>query len=351
MPLHTVLARIDAFAPVAPRAVAPAAAIGRILAGDVTVTARPEAALALRDGWAVNSVLTQDAGPYASVALPGAVLIDAGEAMPAGTDAVAEIDAVAFHEGHAQAVEPVTAGEGVLPAGADADGSTAFGGRGYPLRALAAAALVGPIQIREPRVRLVGARRDPIIDAAIDFLAHAIAGVGGVALLDQDMSLEAALPGRDADAVISIGGTGRGRRDASVTMLARVGHVEAHGIAISPGETTAFGMVETRPVLMLPGRIDAALAGWLLLGQPMLARLAGSREEPSGFRARLARKVASQLGLAEFVPVILRNGEAEPLGGRYLPLRTLARADGWILVPSDSEGHPEGTSVMVRPLP
>ena len=67
--------------------------------------------------------------------------------------------------------------------------------------------------------------------------------------------------------------------------------------------------------------------------------------------ARLTRKVASNLGLAELIPVRLRDGEAEPLGSGYLPLQTIAQADGWILVPADREGHPAGTSVMVRPWP
>jgi molybdopterin biosynthesis enzyme len=67
--------------------------------------------------------------------------------------------------------------------------------------------------------------------------------------------------------------------------------------------------------------------------------------------ARLSRKVASNLGLAELVPVRVRNGEAEPLGSGYLPLQTIAQADGWILVAADREGHPAGTPVMVRPWP
>jgi molybdopterin biosynthesis enzyme len=127
--------------------------------------------------------------------------------------------------------------------------------------------------------------------------------------------------------------------------------VEAHGFALSPGQTAAFGMAGARPVLLLPGRIDGALAVWLLLGSRLVARLAASREEPHAVSARLTRKVASNLGLAELIPVRMRDGEAEPLGSGYLPLRTIAQADGWILVAADREGHPAGTPVMVRPWP
>src|ERR1700704_3750613 len=99
-PLEAVLARIDALvAPVAAREVALASAIGRFVASDLIVAARPRMAVALRDGWAVNSGLAQDAGPYAPAPLPGATRIDVGDPMPAGADAVAAIDAVVVRDG------------------------------------------------------------------------------------------------------------------------------------------------------------------------------------------------------------------------------------------------------------
>jgi molybdopterin molybdotransferase len=355
-PLATVLDRIDALvAPVAAREVAVAAAVGRVAAGDVVVATRPRAALALRDGWAVNAALTQDASPYAPATLPAATLIDAGTPLPAGADAVAEIDAVAVRDGGARTVTAVTPGDGVLRVGADADGATALVRDGRRLRAAAAAALAGAgisgINIREPRVLVIRARPsdDPIIDAAADLVAHAIAAAGGVVLGGR--GLEDALRRHDADAVVAIGGTGSGRNDMSVATLARLGRLETHGIALAPGESAAFGMCGTRPVLLLPGRIDSALAAWLLVGEPLIGRLAASREEPPAVAARLTRKVASNLGLAELIPVRWRDGEAEPLGSGYLPLQTIAQADGWILVAADREGHPEGASVMVRPWP
>jgi molybdopterin molybdotransferase len=356
-PLDVVLARVDALVgPVAPREVAIAAAVGRVLAGNVMVAARPGGPLALRDGWAVQSALTHDASPYAPAPLPSAIRIDAGEALPGGADAVAEIDAVVVRDGGAQAIAAITSGDGVLPAGADADGAAALLLEGRRLGAVAAAALAGAqvsrIRVREPRLRVVRARPrgDPIIDAAAALLAHAIAAAGGI-VLDDCEGLEDALRREDADGVVAIGGTGSGRHDISVSTLAGLGRVEVHGIALSPGETAAFGMVATRPVLLLPGRIDSALAVWVLLGQRMLARLAASRDEPQAGTARLTRKVASNLGLAEVIPVRVRDQEAEPLGSGYLPLQTIAQADGWIVVGADREGYPAGTAVMVRPWP
>jgi molybdopterin molybdotransferase len=83
----------------------------------------------------------------------------------------------------------------------------------------------------------------------------------------------------------------------------------------------------------------------------MLARLAGSNEHEPCATAALVRKVTSTVGLAEFIPV-RRNGDGvEPLAKKYLPLSALARSDGWILVPADSEGYSAGAPVQVRPWP
>ena len=104
-------------------------------------------------------------------------------------------------------------------------------------------------------------------------------------------------------------------------------------------------------MLLLPGRLDAALSVWLVVGRRMLARLAGSGEDEAGTTATLTRKVTSTIGLAEVVPVRRTGDGVEPLATKYLPLSALARSDGWILVPADSEGYSAGSQVEVRPWP
>ena len=362
-PLSDVLGRIDALvAPVGPRELAIGAAAGRVPASDVSVPRRPPGPRALRDGWAVSAELTTDASSYAPVPLPVATRIDVGEAMPAGTDAVAPLDVVLARGGRTEIIAPVAIGDGVLPMGADADAQTALAQRGRRLTRLQVAVLVATgvtrVAVREPRVRLVGTRSasDVVIDAAKGLIGGEIAAAGGRVLREDDASpgkagLEAALADDTADAIVAIGGTGSGRHDTSVHTLARVGRVEAHGIALAPGETAALGFVGPRPVLLVPGRLDAALAVWLVIGRHLLARLTGAGTPEPATKAPLARKVASTLGLVELVPVRMRDGAAEPIASGYVPLSALAQADGWILVPAASEGYPPGTEVMIRPWP
>jgi molybdopterin biosynthesis enzyme len=352
-----VLARLDALTqPVIPRASGLAAALGCTLAADVMAAAAiPAAARALRDGWAVASDVTADAGAYAPAPLPSALRIDTGEPLPPGADTVAPLDAVAMRNGLPQALASVAPGEGVLPAGGDAAGGAALMRAGRRLErlhvALLAAAGVTAVQVRVPRLRLVRARAqsDAMIDAAIACIADAAAGMGGDVVTGEAPA--DALADATADAVVVVGGTGSGRNDATVRTLASLGEVHAHGIALLPGETTAFGTVGARPVLALPGRLDAALAAWHILGQAMLARLAGSREPLRLRTAKLTHKIASPVGFSELVPVRCDGFSATPIASGYVPLSVLAQANGWVFIKPDSEGCPAETEVVIRPWP
>jgi molybdopterin molybdotransferase len=366
-----VLSRIDALVrPVAPRTANVAGLAGRILAEDVVAPATlPAMALALGDGFAVRAEETADAGPYAPAPLGAPpVRVDVADPLPPGTDAVAALDTIVNRAGRIEALMPVAAGDGVLLAGADMRTSEVLRRAGEPLRGIDCAVLsavgIAQVSVREPCIHVVKARtpRDPFLDAIVTLMSRAIAQGGavldgqgeivvGASAQPRDTDLATALADDRADAVIAIGGTGSGRSDASVRTLARVGRVEVHGVALLPGETTAFGFCGSRPVLILPGRIDAALAAWLVLGRHLLARLAGRREPAPTITGVLGRKVASSLGMTEVVPVQWRGETVEPIASGYLPLAALAQADGWILVPAESEGFPPGAEVMVRPWP
>lgn len=361
-PLSQALAAMEArVAPVAPTEIPVTAALGRTLAADPIAPTCPEHPLALRDGWALLSELTLEAGSYAPAALPAVpVRVDVGEPLPPDTDAVAPLETVLVRDGLAEAVASIAPGEGVLLPGGDASAGRPLRRAGERLRAtdiavLTAAGIRG-VRVREPRIRVVRiGRSSAVIDAAATLITGAVAADGGLVKAEQAGAvddLETALRDSNLDAIIGIGGTGTGRHDASIQTLHRIGDVAFHGAGLAPGETLAFGNIGQLPVLLLPGRVDAALAGWLLFGRPLLARLCGriEEEEPAPL-LELSRKVASTIGLAEVVPVRRRDQMLEPLATGYLSLAVIGQSDGWILVPSESEGYPPGTRVALRPWP
>jgi molybdopterin biosynthesis enzyme len=359
-PLADVLLMIDAeVKPVTQRTIDVFAAAGRTLATDAMAPSCPASSLALQDGWALSADETLGAGGHAPAPLVRTPSrIEAGYALPAGTDSVAPFDAVKVSQGRAEALLTVSPGDGVLPAGSDSDSVIPLRCAGERLRStdLAAfsAAGIARITVREPRIRVLPVRGSGIISAAARLVVADIDRRGGSARLDESgRGLDVAMAADSADAIVAIGGTGSGRNDNSVQTLAREGRLAVHGLALTPGETSAFGFVGIRPVLLLPGRLDAALSVWLMVGRRLLDRLAAAKnsENEPAEALPLARKVSSTVGLAEVVPVRRNAGQAEPVAIKYLPLSSLARSDGWILVPADSEGYSAGSSVQVRPWP
>jgi molybdopterin molybdotransferase len=62
----------------------------------------------------------------------------------------------------------------------------------------------------------------------------------------------------------------------------------------------------------------------------------------------LARKLVSAVGRVDYVRVRILDGQVEPLAtsGASI-LSSTTRADGFVLVPRDSEGQPAGERVCV----
>jgi molybdopterin biosynthesis enzyme len=360
-PLSDVLAMVDIeVKPVTPRTIDLNAAQGRTLAVDTMSRARPNVPIAMLDGWAIDADTTLGAGGYTpALLMQTPTRIEVGQPMPPGTDSVAPYDAIKLKNGYAEALMTINPGDGVLAAGGDCDPAIPLRRAGDRLSltdiAAFAAAGIARITVREPRIRVLPLRGSAITNAAARLIVGDIERRGGAGRLDDPgRDLGAVLGAESADAIIVIGGTGNGRNDNSVQILAREAWLAVHGIAMTPGETAALGFSTQRPVLMLPGRLDAALAVWLLVGRRILERLAAATHHKDGDPLEtlpLARKVTSTVGLTEMVPVRRVGGKAEPLAVRYLPLSALTRSDGWILVPADSEGYSEGTAVAVRPWP
>jgi len=80
----------------------------------------------------------------------------------------------------------------------------------------------------------------------------------------------------DADAIITSGGAWNGERDLVVQTLEGLGWQQHfHRIRIGPGKAVGFGMLEGKPVFILPGGPPSNLTGFLQIALPGLLALAG----------------------------------------------------------------------------
>jgi molybdopterin molybdotransferase len=219
--------------------------------------------------------------------------------------------------------------------------------------------------VRQPRVRLVvtgnelvpsGSRPHGyrLVDANGPMLTALVERDGGIVdfpglVPDTDDAILGALRD-DADVVIVSGGTSVGMEDLVPMLLAAHGELAVHGIAMRPGGPTGFGRLDHRLVFLLPGFPVSCLCAYDFFAGRAIRALGGrSKAWPySSIRATLTRPLTSPRGRLDYARVRVIDGQVEPLaitGASVLTSTT--RADGFVIIPTDSEGFDGGTEVDV----
>ncbi len=297
----------------------------------------PPRDVAAVDGWAMRAADLVGASSYTPLPLRASpVWVEAGEAIPPGCDCVLDEDSVERAGPMTQALAEAIPGQGIRRKGETAD----------PSRIVAAWRLGDClVAAQKPRLRVVNIPGGSI---TVRLIARSLHEAGIDSVLVEAAARDAAaiaplLDGRDCDLILTVGGSGVGRTDATVIALAERGEVIGHGLALQPGRTAAVARIGRTPVIAVPGAPDSALAVWWTLVAPVLERLAGGRRKTVSLP--LARKIASQVGIAEVVLLDEQDGAFMPVAIGDLPFGAIARSKAWLLVPGGSEGYAAGTPV------
>jgi molybdopterin biosynthesis enzyme len=350
----TLAALLEGMKPVALVEFPLSEALGCIAAELPPLKALPAFDMAAVDGWAFQSRDLVGASSYSPLALTGSpVWVEAGDRMPDGCDCVVDPDLVEQTGGLFQVSAETIPGQGVRRIGGDIAEGSSFIVAGRQIRALdlltVRAAGLDTVAVRRPRLRLIDIPATAGTTVTAQLIAESARATGAEIIRIEAggrdaRSIATAFNAEPCDMLVSVGGTGVGRTDATIEALASCGKLRAHGIALRPGRTAAIGRIAGRPVIALPGAPDQALAAWLTLALPVLDRLSG-REERQTTTLPLARKIASSVGIAEIVLVRKVDDAWMPLATGDLSLETIARADAWLAVPGASEGYAAGTPV------
>jgi molybdopterin molybdotransferase len=371
------------------------AAHGRVLAGTIlSPVAVPSFDRAAMDGYALRGQESFGAGPYnpmeleiVGIALPGrpfggvvqsgqAVRIMTGAPLPEGADAVLQAEAAEEISepgwSRVRVIEAVPPGRNVGRQGEDIAAGTEVLAAGRVLRpqdvGILASIGASPVSVvRRPTVAILvtgdellpcGARPEEyrIVDSnsvMLEALARRDGGLPANARLVPDRReevREALLAGAENDVVLVSGGSSVGQEDHAPRVLAELGQLCVHGVALRPASPTGLGFVGDRPVFLLPGNPVSCLCAYDLIAGPAIRRL-GGRSMDLSYRSctlPLCRKIASAVGRVDYVRVVIRDGQVEPVAtsGAAI-LSSTTRADGFVLVPRDSEGHAAGETVQV----
>lgn len=153
----------------------------------------------------------------------------------------------------------------------------------------------------------------------------------------------------DADMIILCGGTSVGERDHVPEVVDSIGNILVHGVGLSPGKPTALGIINNVPVVCMPGYPVAGLVGLFAFARPALRKVGNIPDIPDTIiRAHMSGKINSKEGYLTYARVVLKGNIAYPLmtSGSGV-LSSVARANGFVIIPENVEGYEEGQNVNV----
>ena len=167
---------------------------------------------------------------------------------------------------------------------------------------------------------------------------------------DDHESLRQALAAPGADVILISGGSSVGKEDHAPSVLAETGELAIHGIAMRPSSPAGMGCIGNSLVFLLPGNPVSCLCAYDFFAGRAI-RLLGGRSADWPYRrqtGKLRRKVSSVIGRQDYVRATMDDGQVEPIAiAGASVLSSTTRADGFIVIPADSEGYPPGTEVEV----
>lgn len=381
-----LLGRSGALDPGKPELVPVENAAGRVTAAPVyALTSSPHYHASAMDGVAVKALDTFGASETTPRVLKlgeRVKIVDTGDPLPPECDAVIMIEDVHFISGdefeitsaaapweHVRVIgEDVVATEMILPANhrlrpVDLGGVLAGGVTHIYVHPRPRVALLPTgTELVQPGAQL---KEGDIIEYNTRVFAAMVEAWGGVParcdIAADDYGLLKERLGKavdESDLVLINAGSSAGREDYTAALIADLGEVYTHGVAIKPGKPVILGLVGGKPVVGVPGYPVSAVLGMELFVQPIVYKKLGS-VPPARPRVdcSMSRKIVSPMGVEEFVRVKLgRVGEkivATPISRGAGVIMSMVRADGILRVPRLSEGYNAGDAApveLLRPL-
>ncbi|HEX3757737.1 MAG TPA: gephyrin-like molybdotransferase Glp [Kofleriaceae bacterium] len=302
-----------------------------------------------------------------------AVRITTGAPIPTGADAIVMAEVAEANGNTVRVREPVAPGKHVGAIGEDIRRGDLVVRRGRRLRpqdvgVLASVGMAEVLVVRRPHVSIVitgdevlsagDMPRDALISDADGPMLRALADRDGAAAIelrylpDDRDALRAVFAAHDGDVLLVSGGSSVGPEDHAPTVLAELGEITVHGVALRPASPAGFGFLRSGcPVFLLPGNPVSCLCAYEFFAGPTIRALGGrSRAWPHRrVKLPLAAKIVSELGRTDYMRVSIIDGRVVPImtSGASI-LSSTTRADGVVIVAAHHEGHGEGEEVEVQ---
>ena len=316
----------------------------------------------------------------ASTVGPGtAVKIMTGAPIPAGADAVVQVEDTELRGGTVWIRCSVTAGTNVRAAGGDVAAETRVFEAGQRLGAahlgvLASLGVALPAVRRRPRVAILstgdeimspdvgvlepGQIRDTnrvVLNSLLRELGTEVLDFG-IVRDDGDLlrtTLDQAAGA--ADAIITSGGVSMGEYDLVKTVLRDLGHINFWQVAMQPGKPFAFGLLNGTPIFGLPGNPVSVMVAFEQFARPALLHMMGAANlfRPR-VRGHLLQSVDTNLEKVVFLRVSANLDEAgrwvAGLSGGQLSnmLSAMAYGNAFAVIPVGTRTVDAGDEVEIE---
>ncbi|CAG37204.1 molybdopterin biosynthesis protein [Desulfotalea psychrophila] len=355
---------------------------GRISAGAVFARrSSPSYNAAAMDGIAVHFTDLSQASEAAPTTLSPEQFspVNTGNAIKESYNAVVMIEDVHLRtDGQAEVTAPATPWQHIRTIGEDIVATELIIPEGQVIRpidlgAMLAAGVTEIEVIRPPQIKiiptgteLIQPHENPQAGQIIEFNTRILGGYleewgatvqRNLPVQDDPKKLREALLAAIAehDMVIINAGASAGTKDFTSSVIAELGTLIVHGVAIKPGKPVMLGIIKGTPVVGLPGYpISALLTMRVFVREMVAAFLNQATPQPDYIYATMSRPVHSTMGVDQIVRITLgRVGDklmATPSGKGAGAVMSFARADGLLSLPTGSEGVGAGEPVPIELL-
>jgi len=356
--------------------------LGRVLAQEAVSNVNiPDYDKTFIDGYAINTADTQGASTSnpatfkiigklfpadypttLKVAHGEAVYVACGAPIPKGAAATVKVEETRLNGDKIEVIREIPSGEGIIPLGDDMKKGDLVLKKGQVLRPqdvgiLASLGLSVAGVVKKPKIAIISGGDELIKQTSKNPAKIANNYALVVAGLASELGAEAEMVGIMSDAldkvqakiaealatsdiVVTIGGTSVGVKDFvpdAVNALGKPG-VVVQGVLLRPGAVSGFGIVNGKPVVMLPGHIGSCIAGFYLFVAPLISHYLGL--DGDGMLSKLNVELAEDLETGpqfrfQLTHIKRADGKlfAEQVEGGSSALTTIVKSNGYTIVP------------------
>ncbi|MEJ7641617.1 MAG: molybdopterin molybdotransferase MoeA [Candidatus Nitrosocosmicus sp.] len=314
--------------------------------------------------------------------------IQTGGYLPNSTDAVVPVEHVRIvGYDSIEILSPTKKGSFVYPAGTDIKEGEKVLSKGQVLRAqeMALLAFLNISMVptfRKPIIAIIPTgteltddveenkknKTQKIINTNGPILSCIIEEMGGIPLnfavtpdkMDiLEKNIKIAL--KKSDIVITLGGSSVGEHDIVETTINSFGTpgVLVHGVKLDRGRVSGLGVINGKPIFMLPGPIQGALNAFIVFVRPLVRMLSGlSQKSDVEIVATITENWQARKKFFDFTKILYvnvsRNDDrflAKPVIGETQSMSLLTKSNGYIIIPEEVTSINAGEKYEVNLLP